>query len=382
MENLDYLRNKIDEIDSEMIKLFQERMDIVCKVAEYKKKNKMDVLDKNREENVIKTQLEKLKNKSIKNEAEIFLREVMKISRSLQKKNLQNPCCTNDAASNIKKNSNESCKVGFQGVLASFSYEALVDYFGYEAEAVNFETFKDVFEALNDKKINYGVLPIENSSTGGILEVYDLLRDYGFYIVGEKCVKVNHNLLGVKGSSIDDIKEVYSHSQAFMQSNKFLEEYKKWRLIPYFNTARSAKYISGENDKSKAAIASKKAAELYGLDILSQNINYNSNNYTRFIIICRDEEYNEKQDKISIVITLPHEPGSLYNVLKYFEKNNLNMTKIESRPMIDRSWQYFFYIDFCGNILGENTKEALKGIESESVYFKLLGNYKGDCIIG
>ncbi|BAH05757.1 prephenate dehydratase [Clostridium kluyveri] len=379
MDNLDYLRDKIDKIDGEMIKLFQERMDVVYKVAEYKKKNDMDILDESREENVIKTQLKRLENKSIEKEAEVFLKEIMKISRNFQKKSFQSSYYNNECLS-VKKY-DKSCRVGFQGVLASFSYEALIDYFGHEVEAVNFETFKDVFQGLKDGKINYGVLPIENSSTGGILEVYDLLRDYGFYIVGEKCIKVNHNLLGVKGASLNDVKEVYSHSQAFMQSSKFLDKYENWRLIPYFNTARSAKYINEENDKSRASIASKKAAELYGLEILSENINYNTNNYTRFIIISRNEECNKDNDKISILITLPHEPGSLYKVLKYFKKNNLNMTKIESRPMVDRSWEYFFYIDFYGNVLEKNAKEALKGIENESVYFKLLGKYKGDCII-
>jgi len=380
LESLDYLRDKIDKIDGEMIKLFQERMDIVCKVAEYKKKNDMDIMDKSREENVIQTQLKRLENKSIEKETKIFLKEIMKISRNFQKKSFGSSCYTNKECLNVKKY-DKSCKVGFQGVLASFSHEALIDYFGHEAEALNFDTFKDVFQGLKDGKINYGVLPIENSSTGGILEVYDLLRDYGFYIVGEKCIKVNHNLLGVKGASLNDIKEVYSHSQAFMQSSRFLDKHKNWRLIPYLNTARSAKYVSEENDKSRASIASKKAAELYGLEILSENINYNTNNYTRFIIISRNEECNKNENKISILITLPHEPGSLYKVLKYFEENNLNMTKIESRPMVDRSWQYFFYIDFYGNILEQNTQEALRGIENESVYFKLLGKYKGDCII-
>jgi len=380
LDNLDYLRDEIDKVDSEMIKLFEKRMEVVYKIAEYKKRNSMDILDRSREENVIETRLKKLKNKSIEKETEIFLKEIMRISRNFQRKSLQNSHC-NKGCLNTKKIYDKSCKVGFQGIMASFSYEALVDYFGYEVETLNFETFKDVFQGLKDRKINYAVLPIENSSTGGILEVYDLLRDYGFYIVGEKCVKVNHNLLGIKGASINDVKEVYSHSQAFMQSSKFLDKYENWRLIPYFNTARSARYISEENDRTKASIASKKAAELYGLEILSENINYNTNNYTRFIIIGRDEECSKDNDKISILITLPHEPGSLYTVLKYFEKNSLNMTKIESRPMVDKSWQYFFYIDFYGNILEENTKKALEGIKNESVYFKLLGKYRGDCII-
>lgn len=269
--------------------------------------------------------------------------------------------------------------MGFYGVEASFSHEALLLYFGKQVNALSCNEFKDVFDALEEGKIEYGVVPIENSSTGGILEVYDLLRNYGFYIVGEKCVKINHNLLGVKDTKLSDIKQVYSHSQAFLQSKEFLMEHKDWSMIPYFSTAMSAKYISESKLKSKVCIASKKAAELYGLSILKENINYNKNNYTRFIIIGKNKNVNRELDKISIVITVNHKVGSLYDILSYFKSNNLNMAKIESRPIINEPWKYFFYIDFCGNILDENTKRALDGIKSDCQYFRFIGNYKTDC---
>lgn len=377
MYDLEQLRQKINEIDDKMIKLFEERMKISRSVAEYKEEHSMQVLDEKREKEVISKNLAKLKDNSIKIETEYFLNQIMYISRILQSKVIQK----NDLGSHdtIEHNNKKyTCKVGFQGVPTSFSHQALKEYFEDTADAVNFQTFEDVFKALKLKKIDYGVLPIENSSTGGIAEVYDLFRKYGFYIVGEKSVKVEHNLLGIKGCKLEDIKEVFSHSQAFMQSSEFLSKYKEWKLIPYFNTAKSAEYVSGQNDKSKACIASKKSAELYKLDIIEENINYNDNNYTRFVIIGNHIREDKENNKISIVVSLPHKVGTLYEVLKCFKENNLNMMKIESRPTKNRCWEYFFYIDFYGNISNPNTWGALKCIEKQSLYFKLLGNYKSE----
>lgn len=380
LEKLSCLRKKIDIIDEEIVRLFEERMDIVCKVAEYKKQNCMEVLNVKRENQVIEMQLNNLKNKSIEKETEELLKHIMYISRSLQSKLLKDDDINSEKyKNNFEIDSEKAPLVGFQGVPASFSHEALITYFGEDTEVLNFKNFKDVFEALKNSDIQYGILPIENSSTGGITEVDDLLRKYNFYIVGEKCLKVDHNLLVTKDAKASDIKEIYSHAQAFLQSSKFFEEHDNWMLIPYLNTAQSAKYVSEENNKSKACVASKKAAGLYGLKIIGENINYNNNNYTRFIIIAPELEVNKECDKVSIVIALPHKVGTLYNITRHFYNNNLNMTKIESRPVVNKSWEYFFYIDFSGNMQDESTINALKEIEKESIYFKLLGNYKSDC---
>lgn len=382
MEKLSNLREKIDTIDEEIVRLFEERMDIVHSVAEYKKKNSMEILNTKREEQVIETQLNNLKNKSIKKETEELLKYIMYISRNLQNKVLNEEDLNAEKyKESFRKVNGKSPVVGFQGVPASFSHEALTEYFGEDTKALNFKNFKDVFEALKKGDIEYGILPIENSSTGGINEVDDLLREYNFYIVGEKCLKVEHNLLGIKDSEISDITEVYSHAQGFLQSSKFFEKHDNWRLIPYLNTAKSAQYVSEENNKFKACVASKKAAELYGLKIIEENINNNSNNYTRFIIIAPEMEVDKNCNKVSMVIALPHKVGTLYNITRLFYNNNLNMTKIESRPSANKSWEYFFYIDFCGNMQEENNINALKEIEKESIYFKLLGNYKSDCDI-
>lgn len=374
MENLKDLRQRINKIDDEMIKLFEERMHVSRSVADYKLKHSMQILDKKREEEVISKNLSKLKDKSIKIETEYFLNQVMYISRVLQGKVIGD-LNTKKGCENSEKN---VYKVGFQGVPSSFSYQALMEYFKGSARALNFQTFEDVFNALKLKKIDYGVLPIENSSTGGIAEVYDLFRKYGFFIVGEKSIKVEHNLLGVKGAKLDDIREVFSHNQAFMQSSEFLNKYSVWKLIPYYNTAKSAEYISEQNNKSKACIASKNSAELYNLDILKENINYNNNNYTRFAIIGNYIENDSSNNKISIIVSIPHKVGTLYEILKCFKKNNLNMMKIESRPTKNKCWEYFFYIDFYGNLSDSNTSDALNCIKEQSLYFKMLGNYRAE----
>ncbi|SMB90585.1 chorismate mutase [Desulfonispora thiosulfatigenes DSM 11270] len=271
---------------------------------------------------------------------------------------------------------NKNNYIGYQGIPGSYSEEALKEYFGENVQTKNYPEFLGVFEALNEKEIDYGVLPLENSSTGAINDVYDLLRSYGFYIVGERNIKVDHNLVVNKGTKIEDLTEVYSHSQALEQSSRYLKEHPNWQLIPYKNTAISARYIKEENLKTKAAIASKRAAELYDLDILAENINYNKNNYTRFIIIGRNLEVSERCNKLSIIMTVLHEPGMLNKSLQIFSDHKVNLLKIESRPIIERSWEYFFYIDLEGNLEKNNLQEVLHLVKKNSSYYKLLGNYQ------
>jgi chorismate mutase / prephenate dehydratase len=372
MEKLDHLRQQINEIDDALVSLFKKRMEIVYRVAEYKIEHSAKVLDKTREEQIIRMHLEDINDKDLKEELHEFLEGLMTISRKAQKKII-------NKYFNLKKPlANTTGKIGFQGVPASFSHQALNEYFGNSVETMYFSTFRDVFESLQNGLIEFGVLPIENSSTGGISEVYDLLEEHNCYIVGEKCIKVDHNLLAVKGAEISDIEEIYSHAQGFLQCSKFFSTKQKWTQIPHFNTAKSAEYVSMENKKNKACVASKKAAEIYGLNVLQENINYNRNNYTRFIIIGKQLKLNEACDKVSIVMTLPHKPGTLYNVLKHFADYNLNMLKIESRPIAGKSWEYYFYIDFQGNMLNNNAKSLIQDIEKESLYYKFLGNYVGD----
>lgn len=266
-------------------------------------------------------------------------------------------------------------KVGFQGVPGSFSEEALLNYFPNDVETISVHRFEDIFIELEKNTFTYGVLPIENSSAGAVSESYDLLNKYNFFIVGETYLKVNHNLLGVEGSSLDKIKEVYSHPQALYQSNDFLNKY-EWKLTPFINTAKSAEYISELNDPTIAAIASTKAAELYNLNILAKDINSNQTNTTRFVIVGKSFKPNSACDKMSIVLSTVHKAGSLYNVLKHFANNNINLLKIESRPVQHTPWEYYFYIDFEGNMNDKNVKSTLELIKDDCHHLKILGNYK------
>lgn len=367
MEDLLTYRDEIDILDKELVKIFEKRMEVSKKIALFKKNNNIYTLNKKREEEVIEKCKSLLTNNEIEGFLEEFYKNLMEISKKYQEEI-------------IKKNEleeNEEINVVFQGVLGSYSSIALNEFFhGKIHNKINVRNFEDVFKSLEDENINYGVLPIENSSTGGISEVYDLLRKENFYIVGERKIKVEHYLLGLEGASLEDIEEVYSHPQALLQCQEFLEKFPNWKVTPYTNTAASVKLIKEKGDKTKAAIGSIEAKDIYDLQILSPNINYNKNNFTRFIII--GKELNKDGDKISLVVSTAHKTGALYNILKIFWKNNINMVKIESRPILDKPWEYFFYIDFEGNINQEIIKSSIEEIKKESNYLKILGNYLSD----
>jgi len=265
--------------------------------------------------------------------------------------------------------------IGFQGDRGSFSEEALLEYFG-DVDRINYPTFDTLVEKVIAGEVAYGVLPVENSSTGGIKEVYDLLKSQDVFIVGEVIRPISHNLLAIKGASVDKLTKIYSHPQALDQSKVFLGQLNNATLIPYKNTASSAKYVQELGDPTVAAVASKRAAQCYDLNLLSEDIQYNSHNYTKFIVIKKELEVSNDADKISIIIDVNHEPGALFDGLKVFADYKLNMMKIESRPIVGRPWEYLFFIDFQGRLDAENVQLALKSLESHVNNYKILGNYK------
>lgn len=374
MDRLEILRNEIDEIDKELVRLYEKRMETVLQVGQYKKEKNIPVLNASREKEVIEKNVKHLKNKEYEKQVEDLFLKMMEDSKKLQERDKKSSF---DFVSPIF-NKALPINIGAQGVKGSFSEEAVIEYFG-EGEKVKFFTeFEDVFLALQKEEIDYGVLPIENSTTGGIKEVYALLEQYGAYIVGERSIKIEHHLIGIKDTKLEDIKEVYSHTQAFLQSNHFFKEHPHWQLMPYFNTATSVKLVKDKNSKEKVAVASKRAAKIYGLEIIKDTINTLDYNYTRFIVIGREPEIKTSSDKISIILSTEHHAGALSKVLDQFAKYNLNMSKIESRPVEGRPWEYYFYIDFGGNLLEEDIKKALEHIKDNSKYFKFLGNYKED----
>ena len=381
--DLNEIREAINEVDQSLAQLFEKRMELVALVAEYKIENDIPILNSEREKQVIDRALESLRDKSLSREMEIFFNELMAISREYQSRYIDEKFVAQTRGSDeawgisaLASRETKKLKIGFQGVEGSFSEEALLNYFGREAMTSSFRFFEDVFMAIDRGDVDYGILPVENSSTGSVNEVYDLLRKYGCHINGEIVLKVKQNLLGVKGARMEDIKEVYSHSQGFQQSAEFFKEHPSWKLIPYHNTALGAKLVSEAGDISRAAVASERAAAIYGLDILKENLNFNSKNYTRFVIVGKDLELDESSDKISVVLTVRHKAGSLCDVLRLFSQEGLNLLKIESRPIMDKSWEYFFHLDFEGNLQDPHVSRIMDEIRSRTTYFKILGNYR------
>ena len=382
--NLSECRNEIDKIDKELVELFEKRMNVAINVAKYKIENNIPIFNGAREAEVIEKNVNRLNNKEYSRLTEKFFTHLMELSRSLQADiidgNNKNGKIIGSIEENISTNESkrdlENIKIGYQGVRGSFSEEAMIKYFDENHTTTDYEEFEDVFLALKNNEIDYGILPIENSSTGAITTVYDLLVKYGLYIVGEECIKIDQNLIGVKGSKLEDIKEIYSHPQGFEQSSEFLSKQSNINLIPFHNTAISAKYISELNDKTKAAIASLRAAKIYGLDVIQKEINDKDNNHTKFIIVGRKLESSKDCNKITVVFSLDDKAGTLYNLLRHFAENNINMIKIESRPSKNEPWQYLLYVDFEGNVENEDVKKAIQLIEEKSEYFKLLGCYE------
>lgn len=362
MRDIEEIRAEIDKIDAEITKLFERRMNVSKEVAEYKKAKGLPTLNAGREKEVIAKALGRLENKTFAPYAEKLYTCLMDLSKDYQ-----------------KTLNNGRTIIGFQGIKGSFSHEACLWYMenndDAQYEIKSYETFDKLCLGLLNDEISQAVIPFENSSTGAVTDVYDLLLSYDYSIVGEICVRVNQNLMAKPGVKIEDIKEVYSHPQAFMQSKAFLDMY-SFTQIPYKNTAISAEFVSSSDRSDIACIASEKAAELYGLKILEHNINYNVNNYTKFIVLSKKGIASQNNNKISIVTKLDNTPGQLYNLTKLFADHNINMVKIESRPDISNPFEYVFFIDIIGNIEDDNVVATLEEIKKANKYFKYMGNYK------
>lgn len=366
--DLEAIRREIDEADSNLINAFERRLQAVLKVAEYKRQNNLPVRDRARELKVIEKAQGRLHNKNYAPAVAGLMEEIMSIARLVEEQEI-----------NTAEAGQIPVEVGCFGVEGSYSHKAMEEYFaGQNINRHYYPVFEDVVKAVKNGEIRYGVLPIENSSTGGITEVYDLLRHYDCYIVGEKCVKIEHNLMALPGASLSSITEVYSHPQGFAQCKEFFAQYPQMKQVPYYSTSKSAEAVKKSGNLHLAAVAGKQAADLYGLQILAANINYNGNNTTRFIVIANAAEQSSDADKITLVIAVKHQPGSLYRVLGYFYHSGLNLTNLESRPIEGKSWEYFFHIDLMGNLADTNVQETVRMLSENCAYFKILGNYRSD----
>lgn len=377
MEDLGKLRDQIDSIDDQIVKLFEERMKVSEGVAAYKRSVGKPVLDKEREKNKIEKVTAKTTNAFNRQGVESLFNQIMAISRMLQYQRLASERTDLEGFYEGEMKVTSETKVVYAGVPGAYAESAMLNYFGTEIDGFNVETFGDAMEAVHSGLADYAVLPIENSSTGSVNDVYDLLSDYDNHIVGETMVKIEHALLALPGSSLDQIRTVYSHPQGLMQCSRFLDEKRGWQQVSLQNTAASAKRVVDDGDLSQAAIASKQAAKNYGLIVLKDHLNDLDNNSTRFVVISHKKMFETDANTISICFETLHQSGSLYSVLSHFIFNGLNMTRIESRPIHGKPWQYQFFVDFTGNLKEQAVKNALHGIQSETESFRILGNYRG-----
>ncbi|BCN30305.1 bifunctional chorismate mutase/prephenate dehydratase [Anaeromicropila herbilytica] len=375
MLDLKAIRDDIDVIDKQIVELFEKRMKLTNEVAEYKISTGKKVYDKEREEQKLATLKALASNEFNKHGIEELFTQIMSMSRKYQYRLVTAENQYNNFIQKEKIDMDENTKVVYFGVRGSYTEEAMENYFGENIQSFHEETFKGVMEALKMGRADYGVLPIENSSTGSIADIYDLLVQYDNYIIGEHIVKVDQALLGLPDAKLEDIRTVYSHVQGLLQSSKFLDTLNDVTRMEYASTASSAKKVLEDNDITQAAIASVRAGKCYGLKVLKEAINYNDANSTRFIIITNKKMFLKSALKTSICFELPHASGTLYNMLSHFIYNNLSMTNIESRPLEGRSWEYRFFVDFEGNLNDPGVKNALNGINAEAINMRILGSF-------
>ena len=375
MSNLNSIREEINDIDAKLVELFKQRMDCAKQVGEYKKENDLPILNQDRENEIL--DIVEKDGGEYGYASRLLFSNIMELSRALQHDIVGSGIELKNALENAKsefKREEKSVRVACQGINGANSHQATNVVFP-NGEPVFEKTWEDVFKAVKSGDVKYGVLPVENSSAGSVSDVYDLLIKYKFFVVATVDINIKHCLCGIKGSSLNDIKKVLSHPQGLSQCSNFISD-NNLKPIPFDNTATAAYAVKEKNDISYAAICSSKAADEYGLEILKTDFQNSLVNRTRFIVISKEMIIEKNSSKISLCFSLPHTTGSLYNALGRFSTNGLNLTKIESRPMLNKNFEYLFYLDFTGNVLNNKTKKLLCALSQEMPNFNFFGNYK------
>lgn len=363
-EELQTLREGIDAVDAELTRLFEQRMALAQRVGLYKKERGLPILDSVREREVLDARVAQLQNTKWAAAAREFFENIMRLSRREQQRVLAAPV-----------ESAENCLVAYQGVPGAFGHQAALQCAGEATDVLPFRSFEAVFQAVISGQAARGVLPLENSSAGSIADVYDLLGRYGCHIVGEVQVTVVHCLLGVPGAKIEDIRTVYSHEQGFLQCRAFLAGYPGWKQETYHNTAISAQYVAEQGDPCNAAIASELAGQCYGLEVLGRGIQTSSHNATRFVVVAAQPLWEPEANKATLAFTLRHERGTLHRALAAFVALGMNLTRIESRPILEKSWEYRFFVDIEGQLSPEKLTVLKDALAADCDDCRVLGHY-------
>ncbi len=364
------VRQELDTIDNQMLELFEKRMGFIDQVAEIKRAGNIAITDEAREMNMVERAVGLVKPE-YKGETISFIRGLMALAKLRQRMQLfdqMEEMLLPEARPAEKENIN----IAYQGLPGAWGEQAAIQLYP-NTPKTGMDKFEDVFIAVKEKRARYGILPLENSRTGAIGEVYELLRKYGCYIVGQTWVNVHHCLMGLPGTDIRDIREVFSHPEGFRQCGNYLKE-RSWDLIACRNTAVAASMVMGRNDRRFGAIGSPRSAQLNNLEVIKSDIMDDSENKTRFIAIADAPEYDESSDIVSITFRTSHRSGALCDVLFSLMAENINLTRIESQPML--GGKYCFFADLEGNIMDETVARGIRQAAAASGYLEVLGCYK------
>ena len=375
--DLKALRNEIDAIDDQLVKLFCQRMEVASKVADYKKEHGLPILVPSREREIL-ADVAKKAGGDMANYTRVLYSMLFELSRGYQSKRnmVLSPLHEQIQASieSTPKLFPQAPMVACQGVEGAYSQIACEKIFK-SPFIMYFKNFEGVFNAIEQGLCQYGILPIENSTAGSVNKVYDLMIRHNFSIVRTFRMKVDHNLLANKGAKLEDIKEIYSHEQGISQCSGFLNTLPGVKAIPVENTAVAAQMVAQSGRTDCAAISSRSCAELYNLACLASSVQDKGNNHTRFICISKNLEIYPGSDKTSIMMVLPHRPGSLYRVLARLYTLGINVTKLESRPIPDREFEFMFYFDLETSIYSEEFIQLMCELDELCEEFKYLGSY-------
>ena len=376
--DLNELRNEIDSIDKELVSLFTRRMAISGQVADYKREHDLPILVPARERAILQ-EVASMAGPEMGNYARVLYSLIFELSRSYQSKrnNLEAELnrTISTAIENTPKLFPQNPMVACQGVEGSYAQIACEKMIK-DPFIMYFKSFEGVFNAIEQGLCQYGILPLENSTAGSVKKVYDLMINHNFSIVRTFRLKVDHNLLANKGTKLEDIREIYSHEQAIGQSAGFLEKLPNAKVIAVENTAVAAQMVAQSHRKDVACLSSRSCAELYGLEVLASSVQDKGNNRTRFICISKNLEIYPGADKTSVMMVLPHKPGALYKVLARMYVLGINVTKLESRPIPDRDFEFMFYFDLDTSIYSEEFVQLMCELDDLCEEFKYLGSYR------
>ena len=375
--DLSQLRQQIDTIDRQIVDLMKQRMETVAQVAEYKKANNIPVLDSGRERALL-SKVGQEAGEELADYIQSMYRTIMAASRSYENGKLGRGSKVYDG---IKKAMEETPQlfpqrptVACQGIEGAYSQIAC-DRLFKAPSILYFQSFDHVFKAVESGMCQYGILPIENSTAGSVNAVYDLMIRHNFSIVRSARLKVSHNLLAKPGTKLEDIRDVYSHEQALHQCAGYLAGLKNVAVHVVENTAVAARMVAQSDRSDVAALSSRFCAEQYDLEFVQDNVQDQDNNYTRFICISKKPEIYPGADRTSLMMTLPHKPGTLYNVLAKFYALNINLQKLESRPLPSREFEFMFYFDVEASVYAPEMEKLFRDLEAESEQLRYLGTY-------